>query len=84
MLGKLEGVSGFYGWQCFCTEVDDVPKPFIWYGRGPETSPFPEPLTYWAHLTRQGGGEQIPQVSVILRLIPGNVHGASLKPSELI
>jgi hypothetical protein len=29
-------------------------------------------------------GEQIPQVSVIMRLIPRSVHGASLKPSELI
>jgi len=29
-------------------------------------------------------GEPIPQLSVILRLIHENVHGAGLKPSELI
>jgi hypothetical protein len=31
-----------------------------------------------------GSGEPIPQVSVIMRPILQNVHGASLKPSELV
>jgi hypothetical protein len=60
------------------------------------TCPNPSLIMYWgfgilprhpnpaAHPTRCGGGEQIPQLSVIMLLISGNVHGATLKPSELI
>src|SRR5208337_2657083 len=82
-LDKLEGASGCTGWPTSEVKWEDVPKPFLVFG-GPETSPFSEPPTYWAHLAQSRRGEQIPQVSVIMRLMTGNVHGARLKPSELI
>jgi len=47
--------------------------------------PFPcfsPPLTGLAGSLSKG--EQIPQASVIMPPIPGNIHGASLKRSELM
>ena len=63
-----------------CVAASDVPKPL----GDSETSPGLRTPTQLAHQTRRDSGEQIPQVSVIMLLISGNVHGASLKPSELI
>ncbi len=61
-----------------------MPKPFLGF-EGFENLPrFPNPSLTGSHQTRCGEGEQILQVSVILRLILGNVHGAKLKRSELI
>src|SRR5271170_5691306 len=85
---KREGASGFYGWRVSAVQREDVPKPFILCWRGSRTFPVSRtphllvPPDSLACLLRSG--EQIPQVSVILRPIRGNVHGDSLKPSELI
>ena len=84
MLGKFEGASGFFGWHASDLKFSDVPKPFFGIRGVRNPSPFSEPRAYWAHQPPCGGGEQIPQVSVIMLLISGNVHGASLKPPELI
>ncbi len=77
----------------YCSE-NDVPKPLIWLLRGSRTFPVsrtphllgpPDSLSFeLLRFDLFSSGEQIPQVSVIMRLIPGNVHGAGLKPSELI
>ena len=64
-------------------EKCDVPKPVLAFEE-PENFPFPGPSLTGLNLTRLGEVEQIPQVSLIVRLFPANVHGDSLKPSELI
>jgi hypothetical protein len=46
-------------------------------------SPFSAP-PYWSHFGPVSRGEEIPQLNAIMPPIPGNVHGASLKRSELI
>jgi hypothetical protein len=46
-------------------------------------SPFFAPI-YGSQVASVSIGEQIPQASLIMPPIPGNVHGASLNRSELI
>ena len=88
MLGKHEGASGSGGWRVSVEQSGDVPKPFFGFEGSGNLPRFPNPsltgLTVSPSVVLLGSGEQIPQVSVIMRPIQGNVHGASLKPSELI
>ena len=57
----------------------DGPKP----SGGRKTPPLSDPL-YSAHLTPFADGVSKSPSEVIMLPISGNVHGASLKPSELI
>jgi hypothetical protein len=65
-----------------CSEVT-CPNPSLVFG-GSETFPISTPRLTGLTRARCRGGEQIPQVSVIMLVICGTVHRASLKPSELI
>lgn len=59
------------------------PNPTVFVTLGdPETFP----VSWIPHLPDSSafGREQIPQVSVIMLQVPENVHGACLKPYELI
>jgi hypothetical protein len=56
---------------------------FIGIWGGSETPRY-RPPAYRAHPTPCGAGEQIPRASAIMLPISGNVHGATLKQSELI
>ena len=60
------------------------PNPFLGIGGGSKTFPVSRPPHSLGSPSSLKRGEQILQVSVILRLIAGNVHGARLKPSEFI
>ena len=84
VLGMLEGASGFSGGPASEVKLDDVPKPLVWCLRGSETFPVSRTPHLLGPPDSLRRGEQIPQVNVILRLIPGKVHGANLKPPELI
>jgi hypothetical protein len=69
--------------------LDDVPKPYILVFEGFENLPrFPNPsltgLSGYLRFDLLRSGEQIPQVSVIMRPISRNVHGDGMKRSELI
>ena len=69
----------------FCREVVvTCPNPSLVFEEFENLPRFPNPSLTGSHQTRCGGGEQILQVSAILRPILGNVHGANLKLSELI
>ena len=79
-MGMLEKFCGWCAGIAFRLQRVTCPNP--WGIREPP--PVSRSPTYLAHLTRRDSGEQIPQVSAIMLLISANVHGASLKPSELI
>lgn len=77
-----EDACGFVGWPSSDVKKLDVPKPILMLeGFEPSPSRTPHLLVSPGSLRR---GEQILQVSVILRLVSVNVHGDSLKQSELI
>jgi hypothetical protein len=82
VFGQPEELSGFYGLHVW-NEVKDVPKPFLWCLGGQKLPRFSAPR-FLCPPDSPRRGEQIPQVSVILRPIPGKVHGGHLNPSELI
>jgi hypothetical protein len=84
VLGKPEGVCGFL--VCVYLKCSKVTGPNPLFGfEGFENLPrFSNPPLTGLNLTRSRRGEQFLQVSVILRFIPRDVHGAGLKPSELI
>jgi hypothetical protein len=83
--GKLEGDLRNLRYACFCREVGvTCPNPFLVFDGFRNLPGFPNPSLTGSHQTRCGEGEQILQVSVIVRPILGNVHGATLKRPELI
>lgn len=65
-------------------QIGDVPKPMIFELGGQGTFP----VSLASHLlvspVRLGTEERIPQVSMIMRPVAENVHGAGLKRCELI
>src|SRR6266446_60161 len=79
--GKPEGICGFCGLPVLKRSELTCPNPSIVFEGFRNL-----PVSRTPHLLGSPGsprrGEQIPQASVILRLIPGNVHRDSLKPSE--
>src|ERR1035441_8960 len=82
--GKLEETRGFCDRRNSDLKRSDVPKPFSWILRGSGTFPVSRTPHLLGSPDSIRRGEQILQVSVILRPIPENVHGGSLKPSEVI
>lgn len=69
-----------------CVELLASPNPFFFYGwEASGTFPsFPNPPVRSSPGPVFGSGEQTRLLSVILHLIGEDVHGASLKPYELI
>lgn len=82
--GKLEGDLRILWRACFCLEVEvTCPNPSLGLEGSGDLPRSPDPYLLGSPGSARRG-EQILQASLILHPIPENVHGDTLKPSELI